>query len=81
MGDEKLGAPGQLVVTGQADLVQPLGKMLVRMEMIMIYGDDYDDCGDYGDNYDDGSDYDDHDNYDGDDDDCIDGDGGVPPAV
>jgi len=28
VGDEKLGGPGQLVVTGQADLVQPVGKML-----------------------------------------------------
>ena len=42
VGDEKLGGPGQLVVTGQADLVQPVGKMLVKIEMI-IYGDDYDD--------------------------------------
>ena len=33
MGDEKQGAPGQLVVTGQADLVQPVGKMSVKMEM------------------------------------------------
>ena len=49
MGDEKLGGPGQLVVTGQADLVQPVGKMLVKIEMII---------------YDDGDDYDDHDYYD-----------------
>merc|ERR1712240_382616 len=28
VGDEKQGGPGQLVVNGPADLVQPVGKML-----------------------------------------------------
>ena len=33
VGDEKQGGPGQLVVTGQADIVQAVGKM-------WVFGDD-----------------------------------------